>query len=59
MAMKKNFQKPQARVYEVIEESALLTPSIEVVGGSDEKIEDTEDICFSRENNSQNQIWNN
>lgn len=59
MAMKKNFQKPQASVYEVIEESALLTPSIEVVGGSDEKIEDTEDIGFSRENNSQNQIWNN
>lgn len=58
MAMKKNFQKPQARVYEVIEESALLTPSIEVVG-SDEKIEDTENIGFSRENNSQNQIWNN
>lgn len=58
MAMKKNFQKPQARVYEVIEESALLTPSIEVVG-SDEKVEDTEDIGFSRENNSQNQIWNN
>ena len=56
--MKKNFQKPQARVYEVIEESALLTPSIEVFG-SDEKIEDTEDIGFSRENNSQNQIWNN
>ena len=58
MAMKKNFQKPQARVYEVIEESALLTPSIEVFG-SDEKIEDTEYIGFSRENNSQNQIWNN
>jgi hypothetical protein len=58
MAMKKNFQKPQARVYEVIEESALLTPSIEVVG-SDEKVEDSEDIGFSRENNSQNQIWNN
>ncbi len=58
MAMKKNFQKPQARVYEVIEESALLTPSIEVVG-SGEKVEDSEDIGFSRENNSQNQIWNN
>lgn len=58
MAMKKNFQKPQASVYEVIEESALLTPSIEVVG-SDEKVEDSEDIGFSRENNSQNQIWNN
>ena len=58
MAMKKNFQKPQACVYEVIEESALLTPSIEVVG-SDEKVEDSEDIGFSRENNSQNQIWNN
>ena len=57
--MKKNFQNPQARVYEVIEESALLTLSIEVVGGSDEKIEDSEDIGFSRENNSQNQIWNN
>ncbi len=55
--MKKNFQKPQARVYNVVEESALLTPSIII--GSDEKIEDTEDIGFSRENNSQNQIWNN
>ena len=57
--MKKNFQKPQARVYEVIEESALLTLSIEVVGGSDEKIEDSEDIGFSRENKPQTPVWDN
>lgn len=48
--MKKNFQEPQARVYEVIEESALLTPSINIVDPTDEKIEDSEDIGFSRGN---------
>lgn len=57
--MKKNFQEPQARVYEVIEESALLTPSINIVDPTDEKIEDSEDIGFSRGNNTQNSIWNN
>lgn len=59
MAMKKNFQKPQARVYDVVEESALLTPSINIAGGSDEKVEDSEDIGFSRENKPQTPVWDN
>ncbi len=57
--MKKNFQKPQARVYNVVEESALLTPSINIVGGSEEKVEDSEDIGFSRENKPQTPVWDN
>lgn len=57
MAMKKNFQKPQAIVYEVVEEeSVLLSNSIEI---PDEKIEEESNIGFSRENNTQNSIWNN
>ena len=57
MAMKKNFQKPQAIVYEVVEEeSVLLSNSIEI---PDEKIEDETNIGFSRENNTHNSIWNN
>ena len=58
MAMKKNFQKPQARVYEVVEEEGiLLGASIEIP--DNDPIEDESNIGFSRENNSQNQIWNN
>lgn len=57
--MKKNFQKPQARVYEVVEEEGiLLGTSIEISPDSD-PVEDESSIGFSRENNSQNQIWNN
>lgn len=59
MAMKKNFQKPQARVYDVVEESALLTPSINIAGGSDEKVEDSEDIGFSRDGKPQSPVWDN
>ena len=58
MAMKKNFQKPQARVYEVVEEEGiLLGASIEIP--DNDPIEDESNIGFSREENTQNSIWNN
>lgn len=59
MAMKKNFQKPQARVYEVVEEEGiLLGASIEISPDSD-PVDDESSIGFSRENTSQNQVWDN
>lgn len=57
--MKKNFQKPQARVYEIVEEEGiLLGASIEISPDSD-PVEDESSIGFSRENTSQNQVWDN